>query len=272
MKLSTQEADLFFELMWKLQFFVNQRLNIEPSIKTVAEYIACPTQDKMKVREALYQNKHLIDSFVQENPENISPDKLLMVSKWKDAVEGEFYIERLLKKHAILISEKKQVYGVCGIHQDFDEMINPYDLPLLVHAVLLPFSGKVVYDGLFRAYKIHFGGGIRGDLKESYMIAKQNNRVIDSFESQPSSKHLKAHVLKDWRPEIDELYEKAKHLKAGSNCPLTYGAAFGLVKASLEFAQAVMVESEDLDILYKSLRKIQRELGKAYTVISREER
>ena len=28
MKLAEQDADLFFEIMWALQFFVNQRLNI----------------------------------------------------------------------------------------------------------------------------------------------------------------------------------------------------------------------------------------------------
>ncbi|AFM26512.1 hypothetical protein [Desulfomonile tiedjei] len=96
--------------------------------------------------------------------------------------------------------------------------------------------------------------------------------VIESLEPQPSSRQSKSHVLKDWGPEINDLYEKAKHLKAGSNYPLIYGAAFGLAKTSLEFAQAVTSESKDLDALYKSLKKVQRELNKAYTIINREER
>jgi hypothetical protein len=272
MRLSRQEADLFFELMWALQFFVNQRLNVLPSVKTLEEYNACPLEEKAEVREALYENKQLIDLFVQTNPQKFSQDRLLMVSKWRNLVKGDFYIERFLKKHAIFISNENQVYAVCGLYQDFDEMIDPYDLPLLVQAVLLPFSGKIVYDGLFQLYSISFGGGIRGNLKESYMIAKQNNRVIETFELQRALKQSKAHVLKDWGPEINDLYEKAKHLKAGPNYPLTYGAAFGLVRAGLEFAQAAVSDPKDLDTLYKSLKKAQRELNKAYKILNREER
>jgi hypothetical protein len=137
--------------------------------------------------------------------------------------------------------------------------------------VLLPFSGKIIYDGLFQTYSVHFGGGIRGDLKERYMIAKQNNRIIDALEPQPSSKQAKVQILKDWEPEINDLYEKAKRLKAGSNYPLMYGAAFGLVKAGLEFAQEAVSPAKDLDAQYKSLRKVQRQLMKAYTILEREE-
>jgi len=271
MKLSTQEANLFFELTWALQFFANQRLKVLPSIKTLNEYIVCPTQEKVKVRDALYKSKQLIDMFVEENPQEFSQDKLLIVSNWKGYVKGDFYIERFLKKQAIFVSNDNQVYGVCGLHQGFDEMIDPADLPFLVHAVLLPFLGKIVYDGLFQAYHIQFGGGIRGNLKERYMIAKQNNRVIESFESQPLSEQSKTQLLRDWEPEVNDLYERAKHLKAGSNYPFTYGAAFGLVKASLQFAQVVVSHSKDLNAMYKSLKKVQRELTKAFTIIGREE-
>ena len=182
MKLSSRQADLFFELMWALQFFVNQKLGILPSANTLKEYISCSMEEKLKVREALYKNKQLIDLFVKENPIKFSEDRLLIVSTWKDYVKGNFYIERFLKKHAIFISNENRVYGVCGLHQRFDEMIHPSRLPLFVQAVLLPFSDKVVYDGLFQTYDVHAGTGVRGHLKEIYMIAKQNNSIIERFE------------------------------------------------------------------------------------------
>ena len=56
MKLSTQEASLFFELMLALQFFVNQRLKVLPSIKKLEEYTERSTEEKFKVREVLYKN------------------------------------------------------------------------------------------------------------------------------------------------------------------------------------------------------------------------
>lgn len=38
MKLSRQDANLFYELMWAIQFYVNQKLKIFTKIKTVDEY------------------------------------------------------------------------------------------------------------------------------------------------------------------------------------------------------------------------------------------
>ncbi|MEW6621397.1 MAG: hypothetical protein AB1422_19035 [bacterium] len=271
MKLPTQEADLFFEIMWALQFFVNQKLKVLPSIKTLEEYKALSKNEKVKVREALYKNQQLIDLFVKENPQQFSEEKLLTVSKWRDFIKGEFYIERFLKKQAIFISEKEQVYGVYGLYQGFDELIHPSHLPLLVETVLLPFAGKIVYDGIFHSYKVHFGSGICSNLKEIYMIAKQNNRIIESLESPPIARELKVQALKDWEPEIQDIYEKVKQLKGGPHYPLTYGSAFGLVKASVEFAQVVVSPSTDLNTRYKSLKKVERELKKAYTVLEREE-
>ena len=271
MKLSSRQADLFFELMWALQFFVNQKLGILPSVNTLKEYISCSMEEKLKVREELYKNEQLIDLFVKENPIKFSEDRLLIVSTWKDYVKGNFYIERFLKKHAIFISNENRVYGVCGLHQRFDEMIHPSRLPLFVQAVLLPFSDKVVYDGLFQAYDVHAGTGVRGHLKEIYMIAKQNNSIIERFELRPLLGQPEVQVLKDWESEIKVLCEKARGLKAGSKDPLIYGAAFGLVKASLESAQIVVSHSGDSNALHKSLKKVQRQLNKAYTVIRREQ-
>ena len=74
------------------------------------------------------------------------------------------------------------MYGVLGLFQGFDEVVPRSHLPLYIQTVLLPFKEKIVYDGLFRTYNIYFGGGIKRSLKESYMRAKQNNRIIESFE------------------------------------------------------------------------------------------
>lgn len=81
MKLSTQDANLFFELMWPLQFFVNQRLQILPDVNTLEAYIQCPTEDKMPVREGLYEHIDLLDAFIQENPQHFSAEKLEIVGK-----------------------------------------------------------------------------------------------------------------------------------------------------------------------------------------------
>lgn len=54
MKLSREDADLFFKLMWRLQFYVNQERQILPNIKSVEAYAALPMSDKVEVRDALW--------------------------------------------------------------------------------------------------------------------------------------------------------------------------------------------------------------------------
>lgn len=39
---------------------------------------------------------------------------------------------------------------------------------------------KIIYDGLLGFRNIFFGGGIKRNLKENHMQAKQNNRIIEA--------------------------------------------------------------------------------------------
>ena len=154
MKLSTEDADLFFDLMWSLQFFVKRKLGLVPEITTLAAYRAAAQDKKMLVRQALYDNISLIDAFVQENPERLPADRLASVESWQRFVAGEFYIERLLKRHAIFIGSGDNVYAVLALYDSFRDIFAGRPLPIFVKAVLLPFKGKIVYDGLLESYNL----------------------------------------------------------------------------------------------------------------------
>jgi len=149
MKLSEADAALFFELMWSLQIYVNQQLKLVPHIADPAVFETRPTEEKMAIRDALYQHPDLIDRFISENPQNFDPDYLKIIDSWKSFRNGIFYIERFLKKYAVFISDTDRVYGVLGLWDSLEDMIHKSYLPLMVKAVLLPFKGQIVYDGLF---------------------------------------------------------------------------------------------------------------------------
>jgi hypothetical protein len=197
-----------------------------------------------------------------------------MIKKWKQFLAGEFSIERLLKKYAIFISSDNKVYGVLALYDSFQDMFYPEQLPLLVKAVLLPFQGQIIYDGLLQSYNIFFGRGISSELKEVYMAAKQQGRIIESLEPdrEPTKAQEPRKPRKDWRPELDELMAKAKALRAGFDQPPVLGPAFSLVKASLELAQVAVQNPDDLDGLWKHLRKVNRALGSVETTLYRSER
>ncbi|WGZ95894.1 MAG: hypothetical protein QJT81_07895 [Candidatus Thiothrix putei] len=276
MKLSTEEADLFFKLMWTLQFYVKQELGICPELSDVARYKDdCSLEDKSVIRQAVYDNSHLIDKFVTENPSGFTTEELAIVSQWKGFLQGDFYIERFLKKHTIFVSyQTEAVYGVQGLYEALDEMFYPAQLPALVKAVLLPFKGKIVYDGLLHGYNVSFGRGISGNIKDAYLKAKQNNRIIDSFDV-PSATLLarpaKKQAIKDWQPEIRVLQAQAKQLKAGDAYPALYSPVFSLVKMSLDLAEQATADNVDKDALYKMLRKMELIVNRAYKLLERED-
>nr|MBF0220937.1 hypothetical protein [Desulfobulbaceae bacterium] len=274
MRLSDRDAQLFFDLMWGLQYFVNQKQKINNNIKSLKEYIKCSTEEKLEVRTALYSDIKIIDSYIQENPQKLSVERLDIISGWKCFVKGNFHIERYLKRCAIFI-ENDEVYGVLALHQNFDELIHRSRLPMYVQTVLLPFQGKIIYDGLFQAHNIYFGSGIKRELKESYMAAKQNNRIIESFDTAKNDSQKKKEntntPLKNWRSELNELSNGSKKLTGKASDPVIFSPAFSLVKASIEFAQSAVSNPDDQEGLYKALNKVRRAYNKSNTVLNRQE-
>ena len=271
MKLTEQEAKQYCDLMWALQHFVNQKLSIIPDINNVDEYAELDYKERFQVRNALYENKDFINLFVKENPQNFSEEELSIISGWNNFIEGEFYIERFLKKYAIFIKEET-VYGVIGLNDSLSDMIHSSQLPLYSNMVLLPFKGKIIYDGILQPYRIHFGAGYKSDLKEIYMIAKQNNCIIETLEPRQGKKQEKdiAPQIKIFENELNTMSDIAKKLRGGSGSPAVNSPAFSLLRACVEFAQLVDLNPEDEEILEESLKKVNRAFKKTETVLYRQ--
>ena len=181
MLLSPHELELFFRLHRTLMFFVNQRLKVIPDkLATPEEFAALSPQVRLKVRDALNANLDLIQSFVDENPAHLSEDELDIVRSWRHLVAGKFYIFRELKKYTVFLStETSHRLRRPGPVQPFED--DWPILPILVQAVLLPFKGMIVYDGLMTSYSISFGPGIRRNLNEDFKEAKARHGIVTSL-------------------------------------------------------------------------------------------
>ena len=270
MKISTQDAELFFDLLWSLQFYAKQRLGLLPDVTTLAAYRDVGGAQRMEIRNALWDNPHLIKDYVKANPDNLEEAHLAIVASWQQFVRGKFFIERLLKKHAIFINDDK-VYGVLALYDAFDEMFPRQMLPVYVEGVLLPFKGVIVYDGLLSRYSIMFGGGMKRNFKDTYMKAKRAGRIIVSFDAaaQAAAQAKMKKPLKDWQPAIAALTAEAKSLRAQAGSPLTWGAAFSLVKASLALAKTAVAAPNDSDALWKQFERVVRAIDKMEDAIYR---
>ena len=87
----------------------------------------------------------------------------------------------------------------------------------MVQAVLLPFKGKIVYDGMLSFYNIYFGKGIRSGLNEAYMAAKQNDRIVTTLEPElvKPARQKRKKPAQDWGPVVDDLVRTTAKIKGG---------------------------------------------------------
>jgi hypothetical protein len=274
MNLSRSDADLFFKLMWAVQCHVNRRLNLLPDVKSAEDYRHIPAEEKVKVRAALYENiDDTLDRFIAENPSGLSDGELRIVQGWQRHVAGDFYVLRLLKRHAIFVSARgpSKVYGVLGLYDNLEEVLYAQPLPVLVKAVLLPFKGSIIYDGLLETYSITFGSGIRGDLNEVYQRAKQTGKIIESLEpGQEGSREPRPNKpARDWRPVLDGIVETTEKLRQADT--IVQNRAFNVLKASARLAHAAAHDPDHLQELYQLGRRVQNALRQLETALNREE-
>jgi len=259
MNLSSEDNELYYKLMWSLQYYINRQVGLLKEITTLEEYANLPSEKKFKVRNMLWDNPKMIDAYLQENPEGFSSAELEIVRKWKDFVKGSFYILRHLKKYSIFMGNNDQIYAVVGLRSPLEDVIPSYALPCVVEAILLPFKGLIIYDGMFNTYNISIGGGIRAGLNHTYAVAKQKERIIATLEPELAGHQSSAPKrTKDLLPKLDEVVSQMSALKGET--PLQ-NAAISLARASLELAILIAQEPED----FSKLQPAHRKLSKAST-------
>jgi hypothetical protein len=119
-------------------------------------------------------------------------EDLEIVRSWKHAQVGSFYIFRYLKNCTVFLSSgdpQQKAYGVVGLMDSFEDLVGPH-LPRMITAVLLPFRGRIIYDGLLTGYNITFGGGIRRRLNDEYKEAKAIAQVLNEMTDDFCREHL----------------------------------------------------------------------------------
>jgi len=184
MNLTADEGKLFYDLYAVLLSFVNRKLKLSSEqFSDSREYTSTPPEARTAIREALFARRELIDEFVHDNPANLKADELEIVASWKHALPGKFCVLRYLKKYTVFLTSggsPNRAYGVLGLADPLEAVIGPR-LPRLVTTVLLPFQGKIIYDGLVSGYNITFGGGIKRTLNEEYKQAKETFGIVTSL-------------------------------------------------------------------------------------------
>lgn len=220
MTLSKEDLTVFYTLYPSLMLYANQKFKVLRGVKSIDAMISLPAQQKLKIRNTLFRNEQIIDEFVQQNPFGFKEEHLQIVSSWKHRVEGDFIILRQMKRYAIFLTtdRKPMAYGVLALTAPFEQVI-PMPLPVYVQAMLLPFKGRIVYDGLLQSHQILFGPGMRRSFEDTFKTAKARYGIITSLPFTPimaedaDEKLLKAYLSTErsreehWQ-EIEKLLDR----------------------------------------------------------------
>ena len=182
MILDSQDVKRFYNIWWSLLKFVNAQRKVLSKFETPPIAKSVKPERAVKIRDVLWKEDALLDQFISENPIKLPSEDLQLIASWKHRIVGNFYILKHLKKYCIFLGESPNLhaYGVQGLVSPLADTVPPY-LPLYVRAVLLPFEGKIIYDGLISSYSLHFGPGIRADMKMWLRDAEEREGIITSL-------------------------------------------------------------------------------------------
>jgi Plasmid pRiA4b ORF-3-like protein/Domain of unknown function (DUF6398) len=192
MLLSREEADLVYKLHCALMQFVNEQLTVPGVPGAAAAYSTFPPGKRRELVEAFLGRLDLIDAFMAANPAKLSQEELDIVSSWRHLVAGRFIAMRQLENHMILLAcaGAPIAYGVTGLVDPLERVIRK-PLPTVIETVLLPFRGKITYDGIVNTFNFTAGGESRRSLEKDFRTAQATNGIVTSLpmEALPSAPH-----------------------------------------------------------------------------------
>ncbi len=264
MNLATEDARLFFKLFFALLAHTNRELKITPKVSGPTDIPKAGGDALMKMRDALYADSGLLVRFIEENPENLTPEELDIIAGWKHRVSGEFYLMRYLKKYAVFMPSKKpdHLYGVLGLYDPIEIVVRGQPLPVFLKTTLLPFKGQIIYDGLVEPYSVLFGKGIRTDLEAIFKRLKAKEGIVEQLADAAGKRRIPTNLKPrtpspDWKPIIAEIVAQANKMNR-ADTP-TQSATLGLLRAAARLAQ-LSFDHPDLGV--GDLKQVRRALNR----------
>src|SRR6266550_2922873 len=172
MLLSPKQTERFYRIWFPLLHYVNEQRQLGSTFPATYGEATPPLADVLPLRNALWADDELLETFISLNPAGLSPADLQLVASW-----------RYREKNTVFLTESSptRAYGVLGLASPLEEITGGQS-PLRVQAVLLPFEDHIIYDSLLEPYAIFFGPGIRASLNEQYRNIQEREGIITTLE------------------------------------------------------------------------------------------
>lgn len=156
--LGAKEAHYFYKIYMSLLDYVNKKHHIIRENNLASAYHVNPS-DQVEIRNKLFEDLSIIDEFVALNPNRLNSTLLKQVKEMKNAIMMNCIIVKYENNYTLVMGEDETLYGVIGGVCNLDEVIPAHSLPYVCKLVLVPYKGKIVYDGVIEGANIHMGDG-----------------------------------------------------------------------------------------------------------------
>lgn len=174
MRLEQSDTELFYQLWFPLLDYVNRKYQVRPEAGRIDRKHGVTARDAKAIANHLWTHMGILEDYLAEA--ELPEEHRQIVAGWRQCKPGRYLLERHLKKGSVFISmEDGGVYMVKGLYLTWEEIIG--NAPVLLDAVLIPFRGNIISDGLVVPHPVCFGKGVREDFKDVYMNAKRNHEI-----------------------------------------------------------------------------------------------
>lgn len=181
MTLTQAESENFYKLFKSVCWYVNRHEGCFPEDEDYRTAEAINPEHMEQLFSMFFEDDDLNDSYRKDNPDSFSEEELEIIFQWQNGAKGTFIVERILKKDAMLIGTGERVYQMVGLITEPDEMV--YYLPMAISTTLIPYKGRIVYASTMREIPLYFGSGMKKALKNIYLEARANKKIITSLEA-----------------------------------------------------------------------------------------
>ena len=100
---------LFFKIHKNLLLFVNKRIKASINLNDLSDWGKYENFmiDIAILRNHLFENKYLIDQFIEANPADFISQELSITKYWKNTIIGDFVLLKHLKYQSIFLDTKR---------------------------------------------------------------------------------------------------------------------------------------------------------------------
>ena len=113
-----------------------------------------------------------IDDYVQKNPLNLTYRNLNIIKDFKYGMRKNFLLAVYEKNYTVLNDEGIN-YMVKGLNENLDQFIAPEKIPMLMQTAIMPFNGRIIYDGFISTSNIRLAQDIISKAFEDYSYGQK---------------------------------------------------------------------------------------------------